>query len=102
MQMALFLCRDSPRTSANSLADSDDDLMTQIDGYKHGMTENLEKSLTNLNVNIAQMAGQVEELTKCYKEFSVNSNKQQQMLLEEISLLMFQAFKIRKDIKTGY
>lgn len=102
MQMGWCLHNDSPRTSANSLADSDDDLMNQIDEYSHGMSENIEKSLTNLNVNIAAMAGQVQELTKSYQEFSANFNKQQQMLLEEISLLRVEASKLRTDIKRGF
>lgn len=73
--------------------------MQSIDQYHEDPRENIEKALTNLNVNIATMAEQVEELTKSYKDFSVNFNKQQELLLEEISKLRIEASKIRHDIK---
>lgn len=80
----LFFYSAGRLTSPNSLSDEDDSLMVAIDAYEVPVNNNIEKSLTNLNVNIATMAQQLEE-------FSDNFNKQQQLLFEKISLLRIEA-----------
>ncbi|KAK1387264.1 hypothetical protein POM88_015442 [Heracleum sosnowskyi] len=85
----------------NTVSDEEDSLMAAIDAFEFPVTDNLEKSLTNLNVNIASVAQQLEELTRSYQEFSANFNKQQQLLYEEISLLRVEACEIRKSIRNG-
>lgn len=75
--------------------------MAAIDNYEVNRAEIIEKSLTNLNGHISSMASQHAELTNSYKEFSVNFNKQQQILAEEISKLRVEATKLRKKIEEG-
>lgn len=95
-------------------------MMNKIDNYSEPDYQNLEKSLTNLNANLASMAEQLEGLNNSHKEFSfsfkeqnklhmegfnnnyeefcLNFNQQQKLLHEEIVKFRVEATKIRKKI----
>lgn len=97
--------------------------MAAIDEYQPEYTENIEKSLTNVNVVIATIAKQhhelgrsyqdfsimfnkqqqvhYEQLTRAYQDFSANFNKQQELLFEEMNLIRMEVRQIRKDLKKG-
>ncbi|KAK1396664.1 hypothetical protein POM88_006527 [Heracleum sosnowskyi] len=94
---------------------------TSMGGKKKKILAKCEKALTNLNVNIATMNQQYEELNNNYKEFRLNFiatmkhqqeevnktlseftcnfNKQQEMLNEEIQRLRIEAKKMRDTFK---
>ncbi|KAK1352605.1 hypothetical protein POM88_053036 [Heracleum sosnowskyi] len=91
--------------SADHLIDSDDELMKQIDEYKPDLAEykrthdeKIEKSLTNLNVNLATMTMQVTELCKNHEEYCANFKAQVPMMMEEIMRLNTQVDQLRKQI----
>ncbi|KAK1361737.1 hypothetical protein POM88_046211 [Heracleum sosnowskyi] len=91
--------------SADHLIDSDDELMKQIDEYKPDMDEykrnhdeKIEKSLTNLNVNVSTMAMQLRGLCKSHEEYCANFKAQVPMMMEEIMRLNAQVDQLRKQI----
>ncbi|KAK1350631.1 hypothetical protein POM88_029208 [Heracleum sosnowskyi] len=92
---------DSQLYSFNNFSDEEDSLMAAIDAYEPPVKENIEKSLTNLNVNIATMAQQLEELKRSHQEFSANFIKQEQLLSDEITLLRIEVTKLRKGNEGG-
>lgn len=68
----------------------------------HGMSgENLEKSLTNLNIHIALIAEQRQELASILKIFCENFGKQQETVDEEIKHLRIKMTKLRKATQGG-
>lgn len=62
-----------PAVSSNY--DSDEFEMATVESYEPMSGENLEKSLTNLNINNAMMASQVTELGIGFQEFCSNFMK---------------------------
>ncbi|KAL8132622.1 hypothetical protein AgCh_008198 [Apium graveolens] len=77
---------------------SDDDIMEQIDDYKYDARENLEKSMTNFNVNTAMMMDQILQLSRDHKENSANFTMQVEILLEEVGKLRIEGRMIREEM----
>ncbi|KAK1387267.1 hypothetical protein POM88_015445 [Heracleum sosnowskyi] len=67
---------------------SDDELMVEIDNYEPDISDNIDKSLTNLNANIRFMGSQMEELKRSNEEFLLSFKKQQQIHGEQIKILI--------------
>lgn len=72
--------------------------MQQIDDYKYDARENLEKSMTNFNVNTALMMEQILELSRDHKETSANFAKKVELLLEEVGKLRIEGRIIREEM----
>lgn len=64
--------------------------MTQIDDCRTYTIENLEKSMTNFNVNTAIIMEQILELNRCQQESNANYTKQLELLIEEVKKLRFE------------
>ncbi|KAK1390084.1 hypothetical protein POM88_018262 [Heracleum sosnowskyi] len=91
--------------SADDFINSDDELMQQIDEYQPDLAEykrnrddNIEKSLTNLNVNLATMTMQVTQLCKNHEEYCSTFKAQVPIMMEEIMRLTTQVDQLRKQI----
>lgn len=100
MQLNFHLFSDYvTRNSVSGSSDDDDDVMKAIYQYEADPRKNIEKSLTNFNVNTAIMKEQVLELNQSHKQFCINFVKQQELLLEELGKLRIEGLKIREEIK---
>lgn len=64
-------------------------------------SETLEKSLTNLNIHIANIAAKHEELDVTLKEFCANFNRKQEIMAEETKQLRIEMAKLRKNTNHG-
>ncbi|KAL8149276.1 hypothetical protein AgCh_006322 [Apium graveolens] len=64
----VVLC--NPSSNDHNSASDDDELMGSIDLYEYDPRENIEKSMTNFNINIATMRDQMNELANSFKEFT--------------------------------
>lgn len=116
-----LFCSVCPIVSTRSSLEESDADMAAIDAYEPDEVENIEKSLTNVNVVLSTLTQQHqelsrsyieyitmfnkqqqihhEELTRSYQEFSANFNKQQQLLFEEMNLLKIEVTGLRKALK---
>ncbi|KAL1831219.1 hypothetical protein ACET3Z_000870 [Daucus carota] len=75
------------------------DVFRLIDDYVPDRKEAMEEKLTELNIGISRISEQMEELTRCYKEFVVNFVLQQKVLREEIQVLRRDAQSFRSDLQ---
>lgn len=75
--------------------------MARMDASGGMSGENLEKSLTNLNIHIAHIAAKREDLDVTLKEFCANFNKQQEIMVEETKQLRIEMTKLRKNTNRG-
>ncbi|KAL8102989.1 hypothetical protein AgCh_027503 [Apium graveolens] len=104
--------------SNGSSSESDDPMMNEIEDYTD--YQHIEKSLTNLNANLASVSEQLEGLSISHQEFSftlkeqqklfiegfnqnheefcLNFIQQQKLLMEEMVKIRVEATKIRKHI----
>lgn len=112
-----------PRVFTRSSSEVSGALMAAIDAYEPDYSENIEKSLTNMNVVLSALTQQYEELSRSYlefntifnklhqfhheelahsyQEFKVNFKKQQQLLFEEMNLMRIEVSELRKALKKG-
>lgn len=97
----------------SSIQGSDDYDLAVTEEINFMGSENMEKSMTNLNVNLAGIAYKVEEMgrnqqvlsaefTKQHEEFCLKFQKQQELLLEEIKLVRLEHAKMRKIMNRGF
>lgn len=86
----------SPIRSMTTQYDSYEADIAGMEAYEVMSGGNLEKSLTNLNVHIALINEQREELDRTMKEFCANFTKQQEILGKETKQLRIEMVKLRK------
>lgn len=69
--------------------------MTQINDCRTYPSDNLEKSMTNFNVNTAIIMEQILELNRCHQESNADYMKELELLIEEVKMLRFEGRMIR-------
>ncbi|XP_074363393.1 uncharacterized protein LOC141703906 [Apium graveolens] len=99
--------------SNNSGSSSDECESARCENRRFLRSENMEKSMTNLNVNLAAVSRMVEALGESHmqfsghmtvkqEEFNKSFKAQQQLLLEEIRLLRIEHGEIRRKMNEGF
>lgn len=81
--------------------ESDDSKMAGLHDNQGMSGENLEKSLTNLNIHIALIAEQRQQLASTLKVFCENFSKQQGLVDEDIKQLRIEMAQLRKATQGG-
>lgn len=103
----------SPSISFSSGDGSDDYDVRANENYGFMNSERMEKSMTNLNVNLVAVTRIFESLgeshmqysahmTKEQEEFNMKFTAQQELLLEEIKLLHIEHAELRKKMRGGF
>ncbi|XP_074381136.1 uncharacterized protein LOC141722264 [Apium graveolens] len=100
-------------TSKNSGSSSDECKSVIYENRRFIRSENMEKSMTNLNVNLTAVSRMVEELRESHMQFTGHMTMQQEefnnrfkvqqhLLLEEIRLLRIEHGEIRMKMNEWF